>query len=57
VGARRLRQKVGAENCEDRRSARRQGFLEEKAICDGKHILPRLSALSLRPFSNGHTKL
>jgi hypothetical protein len=46
VGARRLRPKMGAENCEGRRATRRTRLHRGKAILGRQSILPHFPALS-----------
>ena len=57
VGARRLRPKMGAENCEDRRATRRTRFSRTKAICGWQRILPHLPAISRDASATATTKL
>jgi hypothetical protein len=57
VGARRMRQKMGADNCRDRRATRRTRFSRTKAICGWQNILPRLPALSREASATATTKL
>ena len=57
VGARRLRPKMGAENCRDHRATRRTRFSRTKAICGWQRLLPRLPALSGDASATATTKL
>src|SRR5439155_22543564 len=56
VDARRLRPKVGPENCRDRRATRRTRFSRTKPICERQRILPRLPELSRDASATATTK-
>jgi len=55
VGARLLRQEMGAKNCRDRRKTRRTRFSPGKAVAGRPDILPRLAALCLHASARGIT--
>jgi hypothetical protein len=57
VGARLLRQEMGAKNCGGRRATRRTRFSRTKPICGRQNILPHLSALSLHSSATATTRL
>ena len=57
VGARLVRQEVGAENCRDRRETRRTRFSRRKAVSRRSDILPRFPAVSLHASATAVTSL
>ena len=57
VGARLLRQEMGAKNCRDHRETRRTRFPRRKAVSRWPDILPRLSAISLHAAATVDTTL
>src|SRR3954468_62411 len=57
VGARVLRQEMGAKNCGDRRETRRTRFSQRKALFGRPDILPRFPELSLHTAATANTTL